>query len=294
MTTAGRVDSGDRSFLLLLGIVVGFRTTLMVLACCVVCVVGVRLLTTGPATLWARGGWMLPATMLAGLVIASTIAVVVRAAQALWAERALRRRLRRHAGDADGRVREIAARYRLDRLRVADDPAVFAFTYGFVMPTIVLSSALVRTLSADELAAVLAHESAHVRGRDPLKVLVARLVVSREFYLPALRHLSARFVGGRELAADRQAATSCGVRPLAGALLRVLDPPAWAAATPAAAMASAATLDARISQLESGAEPPLPAPPRGLTLVTLLLGVLVLAAAVESAVLVQQFCMRVM
>lgn len=304
MTPASRLDSGNRSFLLLLGVVAAFRATVTVLACCVGCVVGFQLVTAGPAALWSRGGWMLPAALLAGLLAgllaATTVAVVVRAARSLWADAALRRRLRTRTAGGDGveeaeEVEEAAARHGLaGRVRVIDDTAPFAFTYGYLRPTIAVSGALVRTLNTAELTAVVAHESAHLRGRDPLKVLLARLLVSREFYLPALRHLSARFIGGRELAADRHAAATCGVRPLAGALLRVVDSPNWAAATPATAMASAATLDTRISQLETGTEPTPPTPPPGSILVSVTVGVLVLAAAVDAAIVVQQLCMRAM
>ncbi|WP_162231680.1 M48 family metalloprotease [Allosalinactinospora lopnorensis] len=115
------------------------------------------------------------------------------------------------------------------------------------------------------------------------------MLLAREFYLPALRHLSERFVAGRELAADRRAITRCGTRPLAGALLRVLSPPAWAA-SPAAAMAGATTVDARITQLETGSEPPLPPIPRRSWLVSAMIAAVVLAGAANAALLVQQMC----
>lgn len=218
MTATARLDSGNRSFLLLFGVVVGFRFTLMLLACCVVCVVGFQLVTAGPAVLLTGNGWLLPAALLACLIIATTVAVIVRAARELNADRTLRSRVRSRSVPVDPQIRETAARHGLaGRVAVVEDPAVFGFTYGFLAPRVILSSALARTMTPAELAAVLAHESVHVRGRDPLKVLLARLMVSREFYLPVLRHLAARFVGGRELAADRHAIAAAGVRPLAQA-----------------------------------------------------------------------------
>lgn len=180
MTPAARLDSGNRSFLTLVGIVLGFRTVIMLLACCVVCVVGFQLVAAGPSILWTGGGWMLPAAMLAGLVVATTITVVVRAIQELWADGNLRRRLRTHTIDTSSGLQRLAAHSGLaGRVRTVRDSATFAFTYGFIKPNVVVSSALVQALSEPELAAVLAHESAHVRGRDPLKVLLARLVVSK-------------------------------------------------------------------------------------------------------------------
>jgi Zn-dependent protease with chaperone function len=168
----------------------------------------------------------------------------------------------------------------------------FAFTHGLLVPRVVVSTALVRLLTEAELSAVLAHEAAHVRSRDPFKVLVARTLVAREFYLPALRYLSRRFAAGRELAADRHAVTHAGVSAIAGALLRTAAPPSWAAATPAAAMASATTLHARISQLETGAEPAPAPPPRLQLLGTITTGALVGAAGLDAALLVGQLCMR--
>ncbi|MEE2049688.1 M56 family metallopeptidase [Nocardiopsis tropica] len=286
-----RPDSGNRSFLLLVGSAAAFRVTLMLLACCVVGVVGSRLLADGPSGLWAHGGRMLPAALLAALIVVSTGALAVRAVREARADIALRRMLRARAAAPDARVSRIAARFGLTgRVRVVDDEDPYAFTHGYLRPGVVLSVALARALDDAQLSAVLAHESAHVRGRDPLKVLVARLVVSREFHLPLLRHVSARFVAGRELAADRRALRACGAGAVAGALLRVLGPPDWARSTPAAAMAADSDLRARISQLETGVEPCPPPAPRGWTLVSLLSGVLVLAAATQAYVVVQWYC----
>jgi hypothetical protein len=67
-----------------------------------------------------------------------------------------------------------------------------------------------------------------VRGRDPLKNVVARAIPTRHFYLPALGRLRARFTAGRELAADRAARAAHGTAPLAGALQKVAEGPAWA------------------------------------------------------------------
>lgn len=275
--------------------VVGFRGILTLLACCVFCVLSTRLLAVGAAGLWSAGGWMLPASVLALLLVATTAVAVARFTCEVRADRRLRREVRNRAVLPDGDVRRLARRAGLaERVTVVPANESFAFTHGLVTPRVVVSSGLVRVLDTDELAAVLAHEAAHVRARDPLKVLVARVLMAREFYLPALRHLSRTFVAGRELAADRQAVCRCGTRPVAGALMQVLDPPRWAAATPAAAMASAATVDARISQLETGAEPAGPRAPRLLLFGTVGLAGLVLAVAIVAAIVVEQICMRTM
>lgn len=288
------VDRGNRAFWGLVAVVVAFRGLLTSLACCVVCVVAAQVLAGGLAALWLGGGWMAPAALLAVLVVAAAVAGFVRLGRELFGNLALRRDLRSRSVVADAAVRALAEPLGLaDRVTVVEATEPFAFTHGLLAPRVVLSDALLDVLERDELAAVLAHEAAHVRSRDPLKVFVARVLVAREFYLPALRHLSRRFVAGRELAADRVAVSRCGTRPVAGALLRTVEPPRWAA-SPAAAMASVETLHDRITQLETGSEPT-PAPtPRWLLASTVAAGLVVLAAGVSAAAVIQQLCMRTM
>jgi hypothetical protein len=73
----------------------------------------------------------------------------------------------------------------------------------------VISTGLVETLTAAELAAVLAHEQVHQQCRDPLRMLLAAALTGHGLCLPAL---PARFVVGRELAADRRAMDRYGKR----------------------------------------------------------------------------------
>lgn len=75
------------------------------------------------------------------------------------------------------------------------------------------------------------------------------------FFLPALGSLRARYVAGRELAADRRAVALCGPRPLAGALLKVVRGPDWSEQAGVAAITSPELLDVRLIQLETGSEP---------------------------------------
>ena len=132
-----------------------------------------------------------------------------------------------------------------------------AATYRLVRPRIVVSTGLVAALSPEQLSAVLAHERAHLRGRDPLRLAVVRRLAVRRFYLPLLSGLRRRFVVGLELAADRAALERVGVAALAGALLRVLD------ATPpglAAGFGEPSALPARLAQMDGESPPSMPAP----------------------------------
>jgi len=80
----------------------------------------------------------------------------------------------RRSAPADAAVQDIANHVRAElgyrrraRIRVSSRaPAPIAF--GSLMPTVVLPAQTVACLSSDALAAVLAHEIAHLRRRDPL------------------------------------------------------------------------------------------------------------------------------
>lgn len=282
-------DRGNRAFWSLVGVVVVFRAVVLLLACCLLGAIVTLLVGSGPAVLVA-GAWTLPAVALAVLLVLAELVGAVRLFGGLFADWELRRDLRVRGvplgADVTARVAEHGLTGRVIVVAAAEP---FAFTCGLLAPRVVLSDTLVRRLDADELGAVLAHESAHVRSHDPLKVLIARTLIAREFYLPALRDLSRRFVAGRELAADRHAVSHVGVNAIAGALLHTVGPPGWAAATPA--MASATTLHARITQLETGVEPAPSSTPRFHLLATVVIGTLVLLAGVDAAVLVRQVCM---
>jgi Zn-dependent protease with chaperone function len=102
-----------------------------------------------------------------------------------------------------------------------DDHRPLAFCAGVLRPRIYVSTATVDALDDEQLAAVLAHEAHHARQRDPLRVLVARVLADALFFLPAARRLGDRYEDLAELAADRAALRASGgqVAPLASALL---------------------------------------------------------------------------
>ncbi len=209
--------------------------------------------------LWETYPSLLPAAALLAVTGAGLARGTWSAARALGQTTAFHRGARARRVPVPARLARAAARAGIParRLAAVTASAPFALTYGLFRPRILASTALAADLDGAELAAVLAHEREHVRRRDPLKDLIARILPARFFYLPWLAHLQARYAAGRELAADRAALARHPRAALAGALLKVSAPPGWAAA-PAAAMSTAALLDARITQLETGTEPPLP------------------------------------
>ena len=98
------------------------------------------------------------------------------------------------------------------RIRVVQGLPNPAFTVGWLRPRVYVASGLVEQLSAEELEALLAHESAHVMRRDPLRLSLLRFLALVLFWVPALRRLADDVADEAEIQADDHAA---GTRPLA-------------------------------------------------------------------------------
>ena len=125
--------------------------------------------------------------------------------------------------------RQVAALRAVGRLAAHPEVVVFdgrvpqAFCAGLLRPHIYISAAAVRTLGRDELEAVIAHEAAHRRALDPLRLFVAQVAARSVFALPLCALISQRLALAAELDADQAAlfATGGDRRPLAGALLQM-------------------------------------------------------------------------
>ena len=122
-------------------------------------------------------------------------------------------------------------------IRLIDGLPNPAFTAGWLRPRIYVTRSLREVLGPGELAAVLAHEYAHVRRRDPARLSFLRFVGSALFWLPALRRLAADVADDAEIAAD-DAAVRGGPLVLASAILQLAAwrVPATASATAVAAL----------------------------------------------------------
>ena len=104
---------------------------------------------------------------------------------------------------------------------IVADRRPLAFCAGFLRPRVYLSTGALAGAPEEELRAVVAHEHHHVIRRDPLRLLVLRILADALFFLPALRGMSARYASLIELAADEAALQVVGRRqPIAAALLR--------------------------------------------------------------------------
>lgn len=108
----------------------------------------------------------------------------------------------------------------VSRVRAVNGLPMPAFTSGWLAPRVVVAADLPERLSADELAAVLAHEAAHVRRRDPLRLFALRALASLLFWLPVLRRVAADLEDEVEIMAD-DAVPGALALPLASAVLKL-------------------------------------------------------------------------
>jgi beta-lactamase regulating signal transducer with metallopeptidase domain len=98
------------------------------------------------------------------------------------------------------------------------------FTAGLAAPRIYVSADLTGSLSQTELDCVIAHEAAHVRRRDPLRLTTYRFLSCVFFWMPALKGLAQDIADEAEIEADDVAAR---IDPLAlaSAILRLASVP---------------------------------------------------------------------
>ena len=272
-----RLNSANRAFagiVVVAAIVFGvFAAT----ACWIFSMVVYKVATDGISTLTQRG------SVAALLLIVLLVATNVLALRSFRAQAANTRRLSRWVGDRSvapaASLADAARAAGLDgRVDLVDADGAFSFTYGVSQPRVAVSRGLIDSVSDEELTAVLDHERYHVSNYDPLKVVLARSLPDALFFLPALSELRGRYVAARELAADRRAMRRGGPAPLAGALYKVIAGPPGVDLGAAAAIGGDEALDARVTQLESGTEPPM-APISRARLVGSVGGVAVLGAS---------------
>lgn len=137
-----------------------------------------------------------PAALLVLALAVLGLVVAVRAARSALRQRRQQRRFLRD-------LRVVAeAEVCGSSVLLIDEPRPQAFCAGCLRPRLYLSIAALERLSEAELRAVLAHERHHLLRRDPLRVLVARVLSESLFFLPILPRLSARYAALAELAAD--------------------------------------------------------------------------------------------
>lgn len=120
----------------------------------------------------------------------------------------------------------VGSRPERGRLVVLEGAGPVAFCLAGRHPVVVLGRDLVDQLDEEEVAAVIAHEDAHLDRRHHLHVVWARVIgrlLSRIALMRRYAEMVERLV---ELEADDLAVQATGRRTLAGALLKTGSPPA--------------------------------------------------------------------
>ncbi|MFI6044985.1 M56 family metallopeptidase [Nocardia sp. NPDC051321] len=194
------------------------------------------------------------------LVAACTMAVVARAVSVV---REMRRRTHAHAKA----LRLVGRRVPGLGALVLDSPQRQAYCVPGRPDTIVVTSAALAALAPEQLAAVLAHERAHLSGRHAPLTAVLRAIATT---LPGLRLVTlgtAEIARLLEMCADDKAADKHGSAPLLGGLLVILG---VSGPAPSGALAAAGT--AVLARAERLVDPV--SPMRRATTRTALLGVI--------------------
>jgi len=137
---------------------------------------------------------------------------------------------------------------------VLDDSLSLAFTHGIFRPRVYVSTGLLKSLTRDEVRAVLLHEASHRRGRDPLKFLLAAFVRDAFFFLPVGGYIERLFQVEKERAADDSAVERTGdPLTLAGAILKVAISGSGLRAAPVS-IRGTGSVEGRVRRLVEGAE----------------------------------------
>jgi hypothetical protein len=107
------------------------------------------------------------------------------------------------------------------RVHVLPGHDLVAFCAGLRTPAVYVSEGALRAAGEAELRAILAHEEHHRARRDPLRLLLARVVADALRPLPPFAALAEREAALADLAADAATVDALGDRrPLAAAFLR--------------------------------------------------------------------------
>lgn len=178
---------------------------------------------------WSPGAVVFVCQLTVGPVLAALLVVmgivVARGARAavreVRAERRARARLR-VIGPLGGPGAD-RSRRRDPPVLAIQDPTPRAFCAGHVRPRVHVSTGALERLSPPQLRAVVAHERHHAARRDPLRLLVARVLAEALFFLPAVRDLAGRYGALAEVAADEAAARETDAPTLASAMLAFGD-----------------------------------------------------------------------
>lgn len=219
-----------------------------------------RLMNACMLFLGETGGWAWGfitgrplATLAAGLILASFGWAALRLGASLLANLRVAQALARVApGQAPELERALARAPRVPRgrIRVLSTERAEAFTVGSWRPRICLTTGLMERLSEDELAAVLLHEAAHLRARDPLRLALGRFLADALWFVPLARTLRETFARMAELGADQAAMAAGGEAvELASAIVKTAQGRVGPAPAISPALDGSSFLEERVERL---------------------------------------------
>ena len=235
-----------------------------------------------PVPLVGRRGW-LPALLLGGIVLATLVLALWELARQLRRNSRLKHSLRAFAEAEDTKL-QVLASTGATRLKIVQTDALLCFCTGLLRPRVLVSTALIKQLTPNELEAALAHETWHQRRYDPLRLLIGGVATHGLFFVPSLRELRQGSRVASEIAADGAATRSGETAPLLGALRALMRPDAPRPPAAVSAMAPSDLLTDRVAAL-SGKRPAVVVhPARLITSAVALAMVILLALAVPSGV----------
>lgn len=157
------------------------------------------------------------------IVITGAIVLVV---QVLKTRFYIKKHLNQRVAIPD-KLKIIASDLNLDgKINVVKDENKLSFCYGIFSPKVCMSTGLIKALTADELKAVLLHESYHVKNHDPLKIILGQTASSMLFFIPILKEMQRYFVLSKEIAADNMAVKYGDRRSFIAVLNKLLTFPA--------------------------------------------------------------------
>jgi Zn-dependent protease with chaperone function len=203
----------------------------------------------GACVLRLRAAYATPGgATVAGLGLSSAGALLVRTAITAAAHL---RAVRRHAIEHVQAARIVGHRDPVLGAVLVDHAQPTAYCVGGPHPTVIVTTGALRALNAGQLAAVLAHERAHLAGHHHRLLALARIGHRVLPFIPLMRDAAAQIERLVEMHADDAATADHDARPLATALVLLAT-----GAGPALGLAAAST-DAvqRIQRLLGPAEP---------------------------------------
>ena len=157
-----------------------------------------------------------------------------------------------------------------DHVDLIPDTRAYSFCYGLLHPRICVTTGLLDLLDDAELRALLLHERHHLRQRDPLRILVSKVLARALNPLPIAKWLARRHRVAQEVMADQAAiADSASDGSLSSALLKLLTTRQDHLHIPAAVGAFSVT-EERIARLVYG-EQALSESPAGAWVATILI-----------------------